>query len=394
LSRLRRAKERAVAEKGRVLIVDDEAGIRGFLCDALNDGCEVFTAENGEEAIGKIKEIGYNVVVTDIKMPGVSGVELLRLVKELQPDTEVIILTAYASLDTAIAALHQGAYDYITKPVKIENIRNTVKNALEKNRLASENKMLLKSLKEANEELRNYISHVEKMNQALERINEENILLSSQSKKLNQELSEKVEQATFELRRANIALKDNYLSTIQALAAAVEMKNPYTRGHSVRVAGYTTALCRRLGYSEEDVVMISYAAILHDVGKIGIDEKVLTKPGRLSESEFGIIRLHPKMGDEIIRPVEFLGRWRSIVRNHHEHYDGSGYVDGLKGQDIPLEARIVTVTDVYDALTSDRPYRKGLAPLDAVEVIKRGAGIQFDPDVVRVFVELIEKEET
>jgi putative nucleotidyltransferase with HDIG domain len=181
-------------------------------------------------------------------------------------------------------------------------------------------------------------------------------------------------------------IEKNYFSTVEALAAAIEVKDPYTRGHSKRVTQYAIVLAERFGVSQADVTNLQYGATLHDIGKIGISEAILNKPGKLNPEEFDVIRKHPVIGDHIIERVDFLQGSRPVVRAHHERFDGTGYPDGLKDEDIPFLARIVAVVDFFDALTSDRPYRKAFSVDQTCLMIREGIGREFDPMVAKEFL--------
>ena len=375
-------------EKARLLVVDDEASIRSFLRDALSGEYEVLTASDGVEGKEAITAGDFAVALVDINMPRADGVQVLNAVHESGKQTEVVMLTAYASVDTAMEALRLGAFDYLTKPARTHDIRRVVRNAVEKYRLARENRELLGDLTEANRQLKQHIAHVEKVNQMTERLNAENAALAGRFKNLNEDLERRVVEATRDLDRANRLLKENYLATIKALASSIEMKDSYTRGHSTRVAEYTVAVARKLGMAEDRIGLVNYATILHDVGKIGIDERILTKPEALSDAEYATIKLHTQMGDTIVQAIDFLAPVRAVVRNHHEWWNGSGYSDGLAGEAIPLEARIVSVADAFDAMTTNRAYRAALSTKDALERLAASAGTQFDPDLVRVFLQV------
>jgi putative nucleotidyltransferase with HDIG domain len=181
----------------------------------------------------------------------------------------------------------------------------------------------------------------------------------------------------------------SYFSTVKALARAIEVKDPFTYGHSEQVTEYALAIARRMEVSEAEMQSIKYAAALHDIGKIGIARKILDKPGALSEEEFVNVKTHSELGDSIIEPVAFLKAPRSIIMHHHERYDGKGYPDGLAGEEIPLGARILAVADSFEAMMSDRPYRKALPAEDAVKELEANAGTQFDPTVVQAFIEVL-----
>lgn len=195
-----------------------------------------------------------------------------------------------------------------------------------------------------------------------------------------------------ELILANANINELYVSTIQSLASAIEVKDPYTKGHSERVTKYAVALARELHLKGDDVKYIMYASILHDIGKIGIDEAILKKPAELTEVEFAQIKKHPEIGSSIISSIRFLNPIMPIILHHHEFYDGTGYPSGKKGEGIPLGARIIAVVDAYDAMIFDRPYRKGLSKEEAKQQILAGAGSQFDPEMVKILINILEKD--
>jgi putative two-component system response regulator len=378
-------------ERPKILIIDDEESIRNFLLDALSEQYDVSTAEDGEAGLKELNRGDFDAALVDLKMPKIDGISVLREIKQQDYVTEVIMLTAYASVDTAVEAVRLGAYDYLTKPSKPSDIRRIIRNAIEKVRLERENSSLLLSLKEKNKQLQQHIDHIEKLNQMLERINKENTDMADRLRLSNNDLEKQIDSAALELNRANRSLRENYMATIRALASAIEMKDTYTRGHSSRVTDLSISIAREYGVSDDRILLINYASILHDIGKIGIDESILTKNSGLSPEEFNIIKLHPQMGDKIIQSIEFLQPVRSIVRNHHERMDGEGYIDGLGGEDIPIEARIVSVADAYDAMTSHRAYRNNLTVSQALDQIKENSGTQFDPRIVDIFLGIIEK---
>ncbi|MCX7704626.1 MAG: HD-GYP domain-containing protein, partial [Planctomycetota bacterium] len=185
-------------------------------------------------------------------------------------------------------------------------------------------------------------------------------------------------------------LEDNLFATTLALAKTIEYKDPYTRGHCERVMGYSDAIALKIGFSEKDRKRLRYACILHDIGKIGIPGRILDKPGRLTDEEYEIVKRHSVLGEELVKGVPFLKEIALFIRWHHERWDGKGYPDGLKGYEIPLESRIMAIADAFDAMTSDRPYRKALSRLEAIEEIKRGSGSQFDPILASEFLKVIE----
>ena len=325
------------------LVVDDEPHLRRVLVRLMQgDGFTCEEAENGGQALRRLAERPATLVLTDLHMPELDGIGLLREIREHYPETAVVMITAVADVATAVSCLSVGAMDYLTKPFHLDEVRARVRQALEKRRLIVEN--------------RGYQLGLE------ERV---------------------AEQA----RR----LEELFLASIQSLAEALEVKDPYTHGHSLRVSRYSAAIARALGLDADVVRQIELGGRVHDIGKIGVREAVLNKPGPLTDDEYRHIMTHPVVGWRILSPL--LGdmpRALHIVRSHHERFDGRGIPDGLAGEEIPLEARITAVADTFDAMTSVRPYRPGV-PLDAtLAEIRRCSGSQFDPEVVAAFLALVD----
>jgi putative two-component system response regulator len=341
-----RSEGEGVAEtKGRVLVVDDESYIRDVISRKLTaEGYACEQAADAEAALALLSRDGYECVVTDINMPGLTGIELLRRIRLADQDVAVIMITGAPDLDGALEAMRLGAYDHQAKPLNLAHLALTVDRAVEKKRLIQEN--------------RNYQRNLESM--VLER--------------------------TKQLHEANADLKKLFMGTIKALAQALEAKDEYTQGHSARVAEESVRIARYLSLSEAEVQDIWLSGYLHDIGKIGIKESVLNKPGKLDPYEWECIQMHPVTAEKILSPIGELAEVVKIVRHHHERFDGSGYPDGVKGSQIPLGARILSVADAYDALTSKRSYREALSCQDALAVLEQAAGTQFDPVIVRAYL--------
>src|SRR3954469_994345 len=325
-----------MSERANCLIVDDEPRLRQILSSLMRtEGFQCVEAENGLDALEFLARLPITLVLTDMEMPRMGGIELLRQLRAKYPDVAVVMITGNVDVQAAVDALSLGAMDYIVKPFQLDEVRARVRQALEKRRLILEN--------------RDY--------------------------QVNLEDKVRVQQ-----RR----LEELFVAGVQSLSAALEAKDPYTRGHSERVAAYSVCLAREFGLSAELIRQIELGGRVHDIGKIGVREEVLNKTGPLTPEEYDHIMTHPVIGWRILAPL--LGdapRSLNIVRWHHERFDGKGLPDRLAGQGIPLEARIVAAADTLDAITSDRPYRtseKGLPA--AVEELVLNSGTQFDPDVI------------
>jgi putative nucleotidyltransferase with HDIG domain len=345
-------------EPTHILIVDDDQAIRDLLSEGLSDsGYRCDTACDGAEGLEKVRTDGFQLVVSDIDMPEMDGVNLLQEIKKIRPDTEIIMLTGVVDVETAIQSMRLGACDYLTKPFNLAEVRITVERALEKQRLLRENREYQKTL-----EIR-----------VAER--------TAEISRKNREMEELYHR-----------LQSSYQTTLEALATALDTRDTETLGHSLRVASYTVAVARKMGVPEPELTDIYRGALLHDVGKIGIPDAILRKPGKLTPEEWVEMRRHPEIGYRILQGINFLETAREIVLCHQESYDGSGYPRGLKGKEIPLGARIFAVVDTLDAMTSDRPYRKALPYEAAREEVLRYSGTQFDPDVVKVFLAIADEE--
>ena len=344
-------------DRASILVVEDSAGLRENLVQALSmGGYEVESADNGLVALERVEKEPYDVVVTDIRMPEMDGLSLLDRVLEVRRDTAVILMTAFMTVESAVSSLKKGAYDYITKPFKIEQLLHTVQAALDKRKLKLENERLTKQLQE-----------------------------------LNRQLEEKVRLRTEQLEVSQKQLERNYLEIIKSFAVVLEERDAYTQGHSRRVTEYSIRIARELGLSDDQLKALRIGGALHDIGKIGIPEEALRKPTGLSPDEWRVMREHPDKGARMIEPLSFLSQERILIRHHHERYDGTGYPDGLSGDNIPLLARILSVADAFDAMTSSRSYRRRMSIRTSVERLLQARGTQFDPNVVDVFIDCLNK---
>jgi len=329
----------------RILIVDDEEIVCITLAQRLfKEGYLCSTASNGREAFNHFCKENFSLIISDIKMPEMNGMEFLKNVKSVNPNMMVIIMTSYAELDLAVEAIRLGAFDFLTKPVDLDLIVFSVKKAFEKKRLEEENEAYHKNL---------------------ERL---------------------VKERTAELQQALVVMKKNHLDTVKVLAGAIDAKDPYTRGHSDRVRKMSMRIGMKLGFNNKRLENLVFGALLHDIGKIGIKDEVLQKQGPLDPDEYKYIQEHPLIGVKIVEGIDFFSDKISMIRNHHEHFDGSGYPDGLVGEVIPLEARIIAVPDAFDAMTSLRPHRRAMPIEDVLFEMENGKGKQFDPQILEIFL--------
>jgi putative nucleotidyltransferase with HDIG domain len=328
----------------RILVVDDEPEVRNILLRHLSAGADCQAAHSAFDALNKIKNGRFDLVITDIMMPGMTGIELLRCIKRRDPETAVIMATGLVDVNAAVHALRMGASDFVTKPFELAVITRAVERALERRRLVIANR------------------------------------------RYREELETKVQQRTVELNGALHEIEESYKMTLEALVSALDAREHETHAHSRRVREYTLALAKKLGLQGDELVHIGRGALLHDVGKIGVPDSILLKPEKLTREEWAVMRKHPKIGYDILRGIGFLGPAAEIVLSHQERWDGLGYPKGLAGTAIPLGARIFSAVDTMDAMTSDRPYRKALSFEAAVQEVRICSGTQFDPSVVSAFL--------
>jgi len=332
----------------RILIVDDEETIREIVSSMLtsaNFNCR--QAASGMEALALLDSgEEFELMLSDLMMANLDGIGLLEKTKERSPDMPVVMVTAVHDISVALAALRNGAYDYLLKPFEREQLLATVRRALENRRLKLEN--------------REYLTNMELL----------------------------VEARTEQLRKARGNLERSYDITREALGDALDLKDAETEGHSKRVTAFTIAIARALGLSSDEIRVIARGAFLHDIGKMAIPDNILRKPDKLTPDEVTIMREHCFHGYQILKKIPFLAEAAEIVYSHQERFDGTGYPRGLKGEQIPLGARMFSLADTLDAITSNRPYRAAQTVEAAREEIERWAGRQFDPEIVRTFMSM------
>lgn len=319
-----------------ILLVDDEENNIQLLKRTLRGNYNILTASNGKQALDIIQSEGNNIslVISDQKMPEMQGTEFLKLVSRTHPDIVKILLTGHSDTDVIVESINEcQLYQYILKPFEPEELKVSIQNGLKKYELSSHKTLIMKDLKEL------------------------------------------------------------FYKTIKSISFALDAKDPYTHGHSLRVTLYSLILANELGLDDELLEEIETAGLLHDIGKIGIPQNILCKPGKLTDEEFEIMKNHPAQGEKMVVNIKKLKIIADWLKTHHERWDGRGYPSGLKGEEIPITARIIALADTYDAMTSTRSYRKALPHEVAIEEIKKCSGSQFDPKLAELFVSLSDKLE-
>ncbi len=346
-----RAKELVNASPSRVLLVDDEQSILNCMRIFLEkEGYEVDTVQSAERAKTLLDQQAYDVVVTDIMMPGVGGVELLRMVLSGYPDVPVLLMTGDPSVQSAVDALRAGASDYLLKPITRSDILRTIRNAANLKRMRDQNRLL-------EQQNRSYRENLERM-----------------------------------VRDRTAALDRTVKSIIQAMSKLVEVRDPYTAGHERNVADLSQAIARKMGLSELSQQTVYYAGLVHDLGKINVPAEILSYPGKLNEVAMAVVRQHPETAYDILKQVDFPWPLADVVVQHHERCDGSGYPHGLVRDKILIESRILGVADVVESMSSHRPYRPALGVKVALEEITTNSGRLYEPDVVLACVALFEED--
>jgi putative two-component system response regulator len=325
-----------------LLVVDDEDAIRNALRKFLvQQGYEVATAATGEEALTILQRQKVTGVLLDVNLPGINGVELVPQIMDLEPTIAILMLTAVNDATSAALCMQRGAFDYLIKPIDLGHLSRAIHHALQRRHTLLEGQQISQWLKE------------EVTSRVAER---------------------RLEQANQE--RISVA-------TLEALVNALEAKDPYLRGHSARVADLSAMVAAEAGCSDEEVEAVRTGGRLHDIGKIGIREEILNKQGPLTAEEYEHVKQHVTVGSQILSPLVHLGGVIAYVRSHHERWDGSGYPDRLAGEAIPLGARIIGAVEIYDALTTSRPYQEKMPPETAVERMRDLNGTVLDPKVHR-----------
>jgi len=342
----------AAGFRSTILIVDDEEAIRSALKRFLTgQGYEVVTAATAAEALEALTRYKVAGLLLDVRLPDASGVDLVPKLLQVEPNAAIVMLTAVNDAASATLCLQRGAMEYLIKPVDLSNLAGALDRALRR--------------------------RIDQMDKA----------------KLDHWLKEEVGVRTAQLRMERANLERITVATLETLVNALEAKDPYLRGHSARVADSAAMVAAQLGLPDDQVESIRTAGRLHDIGKIGVREEVLTKQGPLTDEEFEHVKRHPIIGSEILAPLVHLGPVIQFVRSHHERWDGKGYPDGLAGEGIPIGARILGAVEIYDALTTSRPYQEKMLPELAVERLRDLVGTVLDPAVHRALQAVVARRE-
>jgi putative nucleotidyltransferase with HDIG domain len=333
----------------RVLAVDDERAASKLLSMMLcPPAYSCATAGSGEEALVALQRERFDAVISDLEMPGMTGLELLTRVRQVQPHVAFLVTTGVDDVDVSVRAMRFGADDYLVKPLSESAVLASLERALHKRHL------------------------------------------EQQVETYRQRLEEMVADRTVQLREALQQIERSYEVTLQALGAAIDLRDNETAGHSQRVCRYSLEIAQALGWSEKQLSGLARGAYLHDIGKLGIPDGILLKPGPLSTDERTVMQRHVEIGFNLVADIPFLAGAAEIILTHHERYDGSGYPCGLKGDDILPSARIFAIADSFDAITSDRPYRRASSFESGRAIIRNCSGTQFDPQAVNAFLAIDE----
>ena len=325
----------------KILIADDSSDIRNLLTRYLEkEHCRVFKAVDGNSAYNKLRDNLYDLCLLDVNMPGQNGIDILRKIKkENSIDTAIIIMTGYRDISVIIKIMRLGAADYIQKPFHHEELKIVIKRTLENHRIKLEN-------------IR-YKYYLEK-----------------------------------EIDKKTIEIKSAYFDIVNAFANTIGIRDHYTGRHAQRVCRIASILGKEIGFNSKEIDKLKIGALLHDIGKIGITDKILRKSSRLTRKEFNEIKKHPQIGYTLIKDIKSLTQVIPYILFHHERYDGCGYPNGLKGNKIPIQGRILALADALEAMTGERPYRKCLSLENVYKEIVNNAGTQFDPEIVEIFIKL------
>ncbi|MFQ5428642.1 MAG: HD domain-containing phosphohydrolase [Thermodesulfobacteriota bacterium] len=356
---------------GKILIIDDDEAVRKVLTTHLQrEGYGTKISSGGKGVFEDLKQSRAEIIICDIKMPDVSGLEVLDYARLHMKTVPVVMLTGLTDISMAIDVMKRGAFDYVMKPVTKSDLLGAVQKAFSQRELLLENRRLAREVKRYQ------------------------ILLEQQIIESHENLGKR----SVELSKAYGTLKSMNFRFVNVLAETIEAKDRHTRGHCNRMRLLCVELGRIIGLDKKSIEQLEYASMLHDIGKIGVNELVLNKEGPLNNEEKKHMRIHPEVGRKILMGIPLMEHVADVIASHHENYDGSGYPHGLKGDAIPLGARIISAADLYDAMSNDRPYRKGKSLEHIIKEMKMVSGTQLDPYIVNAFLEnldaIVKKSET
>lgn len=350
----------------RILLINNDEVISKYLREkiSLNGGYTVSLESNARSGIEAFRNGSFDIVIVKFGMPDSDGLVLIKALKEINPDCVIIVLIEETNPQLLKDIYKLGVYECVSKPVNLEKLFFLIKKGADLHSLTAVNRRLVNGLQEHNISLQ----------------------------KQNTLLARRIEESTKNLTRLYDDLRQTYMRTIKVLAQAIDARDHYTHSHSENVATYAVAIAEELHLSTNEIELIRDACELHDLGKIGVEDCILSKPDTLNEEEWKQIRRHPQAGAQILEPLTFLGGVIDLIKQHHEHFDGSGYPEGRKGEDILIGARIIHVADAYEAMRSARSYRKiPLSKEEAILEIKKNTGTQFDPKIVEPFLKVVDR---
>ena len=352
-----------------VLIVDDEIGPRESLRMILKPSHNVYCAEEGYAALQILKQTEMDVITLDLKMPGMSGIETLKQIRLIDSDVMIIVITGFGTLQSAVEAIRHGVYDYIAKPFNVKEISGLIEKAVQRRRF--------------------HLKIRSSLRQSFAPSLSTPILGDSDTLSLHQ--GKEIIHSHFK----DLGASDHQscLEFAKVLASTLEEKDPYTSSHSERVCYYSDLISKEISLPSKERNELQIASYLHDIGKIGISNRFINKKGALTPADWAIIKQHTRKSIELLSPLNLSSTILSYIEHHHEHFDGAGYPDGLKGNEIPLGARIIAISDSYDSMTSNRPYRKPLSKEEAKKELVKWTGKQFDPNLVSAFLYLLREME-
>jgi len=335
-----------------IYIIDDDQGYCNnlkFVLDQRGYYTEIFN--NPNTLLQAIVDTSFDLIICDVKCGDMDSTNIVRQVKKHKPDTPVIILTANTDIRTAVSFMRMGVFDYLNRPLPEDELFSVVENAISSMELAHDRR-----------------------------------LLEGEHFFYQKSLEERVQESTTALRKTLNELEMTHLETVKVLASAIEEKEPYLRGHSSRVSEYAMRIAKVYGLTPEEIKRLQFGALLHDIGKVAIPETILTKPDRLTDEEFEVIKSHPTIGNKIVTKVDFFQDLSPYIHYHHERYDGKGYPNGLHYDEMPSIPRMITVVDTYDAMSFDRPYRRAFSVEKCLSILNECKGTQFDPEFVDIFI--------